>query len=55
MHLAGWVHRDVSVTNVIWVEDKVNPGNFTGKLMDFEYAKKTDSNISHEIRTVSHY
>ncbi|KAG1802515.1 uncharacterized protein BJ212DRAFT_997875 [Suillus subaureus] len=48
MHKAGWVHRDFSVGNVIWVVD--NNGSI-GKLGDFEYAKKIDSNISHDVRT----
>jgi hypothetical protein len=45
MHKAGWVYRDFSVGNVIWVEG-------VGKLGDFEYAKKIDSNTSHDVRTV---
>ncbi|KAG1768025.1 hypothetical protein EV702DRAFT_1203461 [Suillus placidus] len=44
MHKAGWVHRDFSVGNAIWVGD-------IGKLGDFEYAKKIDSNTSHDVRT----
>ncbi|KAG1884539.1 hypothetical protein F4604DRAFT_1574269 [Suillus subluteus] len=48
MHKAGWVHRDFSVGNAIWVVDD-NGG--IGKLGDFEYAKKIDSKTSHDIRT----
>ncbi|KAG1778826.1 hypothetical protein EV702DRAFT_1195842 [Suillus placidus] len=44
LHKAGWVHRDFSIGNVIWVGD-------IGKLGDFEYAKKIDSNTSHDVRT----
>ncbi|KAG2138992.1 hypothetical protein DEU56DRAFT_801200, partial [Suillus clintonianus] len=44
MHKAGWVHRDFSVGNVIWVGG-------IGKLGDFEYAKKTDSNTTHDVQT----
>ncbi|KAF8548265.1 hypothetical protein OG21DRAFT_1423387 [Imleria badia] len=51
VHMAGWVHRDVSATNILRVEDKHVPDSFTGKLMDFEYAKKIDSQSSYEIRT----
>ncbi|KAG6370313.1 hypothetical protein JVT61DRAFT_12266 [Boletus reticuloceps] len=51
VHLGGWVHRDVSVSNVLWVEDKDKPGHFTGKLADFEYAKEIVSDDSHEVRT----
>ncbi|KAG2132351.1 hypothetical protein DEU56DRAFT_739542 [Suillus clintonianus] len=44
MHKAGWIHRDFSVGNAIWVGG-------VGKLGDFEYAKKIDSNTSHDVRT----
>ncbi|KAG1767565.1 hypothetical protein EDD22DRAFT_950013 [Suillus occidentalis] len=44
MHKAGWVHRDFSVGNAIWVGG-------VGKLGDFEYAKEIDSNTSNDIRT----
>ncbi|KAG1757080.1 hypothetical protein EDB19DRAFT_1865936 [Suillus lakei] len=44
MHKAGWVHRDFSVGNAIWVGGE-------GKLGDFEYAKKIDSNTSNDVRT----
>ncbi|KAG1870556.1 hypothetical protein C8R48DRAFT_771007 [Suillus tomentosus] len=44
MHKAGWVHRDFSVGNAIWVGG-------VGKLGDFEYAKETDSNTSNDVRT----
>ncbi|KAG2336967.1 hypothetical protein BDR05DRAFT_1011205 [Suillus weaverae] len=44
MHKAGWVHRDFSVGNAIWVGG-------IGKLGDFEYAKKIDSKTSQDVRT----
>ncbi|KAG0704652.1 hypothetical protein DFH29DRAFT_848599 [Suillus ampliporus] len=44
LHKAGWVHRDFSVGNAIWVEG-------VGKLGDFEYAKEIDSNTSNDVRT----
>ncbi|KAG1771899.1 hypothetical protein EV702DRAFT_1033892 [Suillus placidus] len=44
LHKAGWVHRDFSIGNVIWVGD-------IGKLGDFEYAKEMDSDTSHDVRT----
>ncbi|KIJ10691.1 hypothetical protein PAXINDRAFT_101953 [Paxillus involutus ATCC 200175] len=44
LHLAGWVHRDISVGNVL------RHGN-QGLIADLEYAKRTDSNQSHEVRT----
>ncbi|KAI9568135.1 hypothetical protein HD554DRAFT_2022465 [Boletus coccyginus] len=49
LHKAGWVHRDFSVGNVIWVLDE--SGNLVGKLGDFEYAKEVDSSVSHDVRT----
>jgi hypothetical protein len=45
MHKAGWVHRNLSVGNAIWVGG-------IGKLVDFEYAKKIDSDTSQDVRTV---
>ncbi|KAG1741246.1 hypothetical protein EDB19DRAFT_1907946 [Suillus lakei] len=44
LHKAGWVHRDFSVGNAIWVEG-------VGKLGDFEYAKEIDSDTSNDVRT----
>jgi hypothetical protein len=46
------VHRDFSVTNVLWVETN---GQGIGKLTDLEYAKKVDSEYSHNVRTVRYY
>ncbi|KAG1717928.1 uncharacterized protein EDB91DRAFT_1305156 [Suillus paluster] len=43
MHKAGWVHRDFSIGNTIWVGG-------VGKLGDFEYAKEIDSNTSNDVR-----
>jgi hypothetical protein len=48
MHKVGWVHRDFSVGNAIWVDS-------VGKLGDFEYAKEIDSNTSNDIRTVKFF
>jgi hypothetical protein len=45
LHKVGWVHRDFSVGNAIWVGG-------VGKLGDFEYAKEIDSNTSNDVRTV---
>jgi hypothetical protein len=45
LHKSGFVHRDFSVGNVIRVGG-------VGKLGDFEYAKRIDSDISHDVRTV---
>jgi hypothetical protein len=39
MHLAGWVHRDISAGNIIAV---VRDGELGGKLSDFEYATSCD-------------
>ncbi|KAG1764592.1 hypothetical protein EV702DRAFT_1051270 [Suillus placidus] len=44
LHKAGWVHRDFSVGNAIWVDG-------VGKLGDFEYAKEIDSDTSNDVRT----
>ena len=47
IHLAGWVHRDISTGNVLI--DKAGKV----RLADFEYAKKMDEESnSHDIRTV---
>ena len=43
------MHRDFSVANVLWVEES---DAWVGKLSDFEFAKKVDSGISHDVRTV---
>lgn len=50
LHKAGWIHRDFSVGNVIWV---VGDNGGIGKLGDFEYAQEIDPNISHDDRTVT--
>lgn len=42
--LKGFVYRDFSIENVIWVGG-------VGKLVDFEYAKRIDSNTSSDVRT----
>ena len=47
MHLAGWVHRDISAGNVLRCGRQ-------GKIVDLEYAKALDSTgESHDVRTVS--
>ncbi|KAG1847455.1 hypothetical protein C8R48DRAFT_663814 [Suillus tomentosus] len=48
LHKAGWIHRDFSVGNVIWV---VGDNGGIGKLGDFEYAKEINSNTSHDDQT----
>ena len=47
--IAGWVHRDISPGNILYVRE-------TGKwvLSDVEYAKRLDNDGVHEIRTVRH-
>jgi hypothetical protein len=50
----GWVHRDISVGNILIVP-AVNGEPERTKLSDFEFAKRLDSNTKHEIRTVSDY
>ena len=48
LHAAGWVHRDISVSNIL-IDDKGNP-----RLCDFEYAMRMDSTAEvHKVRTVS--
>ena len=42
----GWVHRDVSVGNILSYEGEA-------KLADFEYAKRVGNVKSHEMRTAS--
>jgi hypothetical protein len=51
MHLAGWMHRDVSAGNIIAVmKDNGKPG---GKLSDLEYAKHyEDESGSSDPKTV---
>ncbi|KAH7917446.1 hypothetical protein BV22DRAFT_979439, partial [Leucogyrophana mollusca] len=44
LHDAGWVHRDVSVGNVLRYEGR-------GKLSDLEYAKKVGSGLGHDVCT----
>ncbi|CCL98316.1 uncharacterized protein FIBRA_00310 [Fibroporia radiculosa] len=44
LHEAGWVHRDISLGNVLERDGVV-------KLADFEYAKRLDGTSQHEIRT----
>ena len=41
MLLAKWVHRDISVGNIILVEDE--DGEWTGRVSDLEYAREFDS------------
>ena len=44
MLLAKWVHRDISVGNIILVEDEF--GQWTGRVSDLEYARVFDSTPS---------
>ncbi|EKM53990.1 uncharacterized protein PHACADRAFT_122666 [Phanerochaete carnosa HHB-10118-sp] len=48
LHQCGWVHRDVSVGNVLIVDDG-------GILADVEYAKHESDDRSHEVRTGTAY
>jgi len=45
MHMAGYVHRDVSAGNILF-------WNNAGLLSDLEFAKKTSDLTVHEVRTV---
>ncbi|KAJ4475571.1 hypothetical protein J3R30DRAFT_3405839 [Lentinula aciculospora] len=48
IHMAGWVHRDVSGGNIYWYDKRQK-----GLIGDFEYAKRrTDSN-KHDVRTAN--
>ncbi|KIP02045.1 hypothetical protein PHLGIDRAFT_79694, partial [Phlebiopsis gigantea 11061_1 CR5-6] len=44
LHASGYVHRDISVGNILIVNGK-------GKLGDVEYAKAENDDSSHDIRT----
>ena len=44
MLLAKWVHRDISVGNIILVKDE--DGECTGRVSDLEYAREFDSTPS---------
>ncbi len=46
MHECGWVHRDISITNILVDEQGI------AKLADLEYAKRMDDTKSHRVRTV---
>ncbi len=46
MHESGWVHRDISVGNVYYHEER------GGLLGDLEYAKVMADEQTHEVRTV---
>jgi len=41
MLLAKWVHRDISVGNIILVKDE--DGEWTGRVSELEYAREFDS------------
>lgn len=45
LHLAGWVHRDISIGNILIV-------NGRGKITDVEYAKRVNDNMTHGVQTV---
>ncbi|KAJ3998641.1 hypothetical protein F5050DRAFT_1743799 [Lentinula boryana] len=46
LHLAGWVHRDISGGNVYWFND-----GETGLIGDFEYATRMADRGGHNVRT----
>lgn len=46
MHMAGFVHRDISGGNCLWY-------NGQGKISDLEYAKLYEQLSEHDARTVS--
>lgn len=50
LHMAGWFHCDVSAGNVYWYKSK--DGLPRGLLGDLEYARKSDTEISHPMRIV---
>ena len=43
MLLSKWVHRDISVENIILVKDE--DGEWTGRVSDLEYAQEFDSTL----------
>ena len=43
MLLSKWVHRDISVGNIILVKDE--DGEWTGRVSDLEYAQEFDSTL----------
>lgn len=45
IHGCGWVHRDLSVSNLYLYEGR-------GLIGDFEYAKHRDDDTYHEVRSV---
>lgn len=46
MHKCGWVHRDISIGNVL-------VANGIGVLADVEFAKSEGASVQHSVRTVS--
>ena len=51
IHKAGWVHRDLSPANLYLYKDpKTNTRR--GIIGDLEYAKKTGTEASSDVRTV---
>jgi hypothetical protein len=54
LYLAGYVHRDISVGNIIMIENPNGTTRIRGKLSDFEYAKEfRDGEPSPDPKTVS--
>ncbi|KAJ3557293.1 hypothetical protein NM688_g1550 [Phlebia brevispora] len=53
IHKAGWVHRDVSSSNILWINDTDPSKLGRGKLVDLEYAKKEDDASQHLIQTAT--
>lgn len=53
MWLAGWVHRDISAGNILWLKEPGKEGR--GILSDLEYAKKPGVGSTHsDPKTVSY-
>ncbi|KAJ3552851.1 hypothetical protein NM688_g3934 [Phlebia brevispora] len=48
LHASGWVHRDISSTNILIVGDQT-------KLTDFEYAKKIGDTTVHNVRSGTYF
>ncbi|KAL5479070.1 hypothetical protein ACEPAI_2358 [Sanghuangporus weigelae] len=44
IHGCGWVHRDLSIGNLYWYHGR-------GLIGDFEYAKRKNQDVEHELRT----
>ena len=49
MHCLGYVHRDLSASNILLVKGGLR---IVAKLLDLEYAKFYSETFSHDVRTV---